>query len=100
MGSTLIGQLIPSPLTPGVLGPRLRGDDSDVVVGSHLTSDSHVKQPIEIGGNQSRYAFAISRRRAPEFCEGRLALVEKRARGTPDARCVRSLMRIKNKRTS
>ena len=39
------------------------------------------------------YGSAISRRGAPEFCGERFALLEKRARGTPDAPCVRSLMR-------
>jgi hypothetical protein len=39
------------------------------------------------------YGFAISRRWAPEFYWERFAFFEKRARGTPDAPCVRSLMR-------
>jgi hypothetical protein len=67
----------------------------------HPTSDSHVKQPRKIISNECGYGFAISRRGAPEVCGKRLALVEKRARGTPDARCVRSLMRkVKSARVS
>jgi hypothetical protein len=56
-----------------------------------------VKQRVK---PRAGYGFAISRRGAPEVCGKRFALCEKRACGTPDAGCVRSLMRIKNKRTS
>jgi hypothetical protein len=49
-----------------------------------------VKQRAKL---RARYGFAISRRDAPELCGKRLALSFERARGTPDARCVRSLMR-------
>ncbi|GEM_PF-4125700 len=62
--------------------------------------DSNIKQPLKIISNECGYSFAISRRDAPEFCGERFVLFEKRARGTPDAPGVRSLMRIKNKRTS
>ena len=46
------------------------------------------------------YGVAIPRRAAPEFCEERFALLGKRARGTPDARCVRSLVCEGGKHTS
>jgi hypothetical protein len=49
-----------------------------------------VKQRVK---PRAGYGFAISRRGAPEVYGERFALSFERARGTPDARCVRSLMR-------